>query len=52
MAIEDRLEIERILNLIRNFGWELDKSESTDEKIVLQISKTRTITEGLAEGPD
>jgi hypothetical protein len=33
------LEIERVLNLIRGFGWEMEKKEITDTGITLTITK-------------
>ena len=37
----NRLEIERIINLVRNFGWDKVKEEFTDTDIVLTIKKPR-----------
>lgn len=37
----DRLEIDRLGNLITGFGWKVTKQEFTDEKIVIQIEKVR-----------
>jgi hypothetical protein len=33
------VEIERLLNLIRGFGWEKEKEEISKEEIVLTIKK-------------
>jgi len=41
-AIErDRLEVDRLGNLITGFGWRIVKQEFTDEKIIVSIEKTR-----------
>ena len=43
MPIEqDRIEVERLNNLITGFGWTIDKQEFTDEKIEISISKSRS----------
>ena len=34
-----RLEIERVMNIITNFGWTLVKQEITPESVVLEIKK-------------
>lgn len=31
------IEIDRLLNLIRGFGWEMEKKEISDEEITLTI---------------
>jgi hypothetical protein len=33
------IEIDRLLNLIRGFGWEMEKKEITDEEVTLTIKK-------------
>lgn len=38
----DRLEIDRVGNLITGFGWKITKQEFTEEKIIIQIEKSRT----------
>lgn len=41
-AIErDRLEVDRLGNLITGFGWRIVKQEFTDEKIIIALEKTR-----------
>jgi len=49
----NRIEIERVNNLIRNFGWSKIKEELTDTDIILTIKKERgePIPE-LGEGAD
>lgn len=49
----DRLEIDRLMNLITGFGWRLAKQEFTDEKIIIQVEKPRSPGVEVAEaGPD
>ena len=55
MAIDrNRLEFERIRNLVRGFGWEVTKEETTDEKLIMTLTKARVVpmvgTEGLPSG--
>jgi len=38
------LEIDRLMNLIRGFGWEMEKKEITDKEIVVEIKK-KIVTE-------
>lgn len=33
------IEIDRLLNLIRGFGWELKSREITEEEIIITIKK-------------
>lgn len=33
------IEIDRLLNLIRGFGWEMEKKEISDEEVILTITK-------------
>lgn len=33
------IEIDRLLNLIRGFGWEMEKKEISDEEVTLTITK-------------
>jgi len=35
-----RFEVDRLLNVIRAFGWEATSQQYVGEKIVLQIEKT------------
>lgn len=42
MAMDrDRLEIDRVGNLITGFGWRIVKQEFTEDKIKVQIEKSR-----------
>jgi len=36
------LEIDRLMNLIRGFGWEMEKKEITNKEIKLAIKKEIT----------
>ena len=49
----NRIEIERVDNLVRNFGWTKIKEEITDTDIILTVKKPRVepIPE-LGEGAD
>ena len=33
------IEIDRLLNLIRGFGWEMEKKEISEEEIIITIKK-------------
>ncbi len=37
----DKLEIERLSNLITGFGWKIIKQEFTEDKIKLELEKDR-----------
>lgn len=37
----DRLEIDRLGNLITGFGWRITKQEFTEDKILITIEKSR-----------
>ena len=50
--IEDRLEVERIQNLVRNFGWELSETKSTDANLVIVLEKKREKPEASGVGAD
>lgn len=45
MAINIRLEIERLINLITGFGWEKTKEEKTPEKLIVTIEKKIEVEE-------
>ena len=38
-ALPVEIEIDRLLNLIRGFGWELSSKEITDDEVILKINK-------------
>jgi len=33
------IEIDRLMNLVRGFGWELSSKEITEEEIIIKIIK-------------
>jgi hypothetical protein len=53
-ADRNRLEFERIRNLIQGFGWEVSKEEITDVFLIMTLTKKRTVsvlgTEGIPSG--
>ena len=38
---KDRLEVERVINLVQGFGWVKTAEELTDTHVVLTIKKKR-----------
>lgn len=38
----DRLEIDRVGNLVIGFGWKIIRQEFTDDKIKIELEKPRT----------
>ena len=40
-AQKNRLEVDRIRNLIQGFGWSVSKQEDTDDEIILTIKRKR-----------
>lgn len=38
----DKLEVDRLSNLITGFGWKIIKQEFTEDKIKLELSKDRS----------
>ena len=38
---KNRMELERIYNVVQNFGWELVKQEITDTDLILTVKKKR-----------
>jgi len=48
----DRLDIERLSNLVTGFGWKLVKQEFTEDKIIVVLEKSRAPGVEVAEaGP-
>jgi len=42
MALErNRIELERLTNLISGFGWKLVEQKFTDDKIIVTVEKSR-----------
>lgn len=39
-AIQRTLEVERIVNLVKGFGWDLVESKAEGETITISIKKT------------
>lgn len=54
MAVDqNRLEVERIRNLVTGFGWEFVKEEITDEDIIITMRKRRIVlAPEVGAGPD
>ena len=53
MIDKNKLETERIENLITNFGWKVIKTEMPEKLIILTIQKERIEPEiKVAAGPD
>jgi len=50
-AVQQTLEIERIVNLARGFGWVLTGEETKDDKIVLTIEKSLE-SPAVSESPE
>lgn len=40
---QNRLEVERIRNLVGGFGWAVTKDELTEDEIVLTMKKKRVV---------
>jgi len=38
-ALPVDLEIDRLMNLIRGFGWEMEKKEITEKEVTVTIKK-------------
>jgi len=39
----DRLEVERLMNLVGGFGWKETRREETDTDIVVTITRAKTV---------
>jgi len=46
----DRLEMERLVNLVQGFGWKEIKREETESDIVITLKKPKTV-QGTEGGP-
>jgi len=42
---QERIEVERIVNLVTGFGWFKEKEEITDTDIKIVLSKKRRVPE-------
>ncbi len=51
MAMNIKMEVERLETLISAFGWEKTKEEKTEEKLIVTIEK-KFETPEIEEGPD
>lgn len=40
MAMPATLEVERLMNLIRGFGWEKSQEKTEGDKLIITIQKT------------
>lgn len=50
---QDKIEVERIDNLVRNFGWMKTAEELTDTDIILTFKKKRSpAQQTFGEGAD
>lgn len=48
----NKIEVDRIVNLVTGFGWEKIKEETTDTDILLVLKKKRVVLPGeLGAGP-
>jgi hypothetical protein len=47
----NRIEIERIRNLLTGFGWEIAKEEITDTDIILVLKRPRIVPGPVGAGP-
>jgi len=53
MPGQEAIEIERVLNLVRGFGWDLQKQEFTPDKIIITLERARPKRpEETGAGPD
>lgn len=50
MADQNRLEFERIRNLVQGFGWTATKEEITDDKLIMVLEKKRVVPPSGSEG--
>ncbi|MBA7494477.1 hypothetical protein ES702_05053 [subsurface metagenome] len=42
---KERIEVERIINLVTGFGWVKEKEELSDTEIKITLSKKRRVPE-------
>jgi len=48
----DKLEVDRLNNLVTGFGWKITNQEYTEDKIILRVERSRTPEgESTAVGP-
>lgn len=50
--VQDKLEVDRLSNLITGFGWRISNQEYTEDKIILRVERNRSPEgESAAVGP-
>lgn len=50
-GISPEIEVERVMNLVRGFGWEKVKEEIIDDEIHLEIKKKSPAAAVVGPGP-
>lgn len=40
--VEDKLKVDRLINLVQGFGWRVAKQETTDDKIIVTLETSRS----------
>lgn len=50
-VIRPEIEVERVMNLVRGFGWEKIKEEIIDDEIHLEIKKKSAGAAAAGAGP-
>ena len=50
-AIRPEIEVERVMNLVRGFGWEKVKEEIVNDEIHLEIKKKSVGAAAAGPGP-
>jgi len=48
---QERIEVERVVNLVTGFGWFKEKEEVTNTEIKITLSKKRKYAETPEMGP-
>jgi len=52
-TVQEQLEVDRLINLVRGFGWEEEKREMTTMDIIITLKKPRIVGEvETGAGPD
>lgn len=49
--VEDKLDIDRVSNLVTGFGWRITKTETTTDRLILTLEKNRTPGPGEETAP-
>jgi len=50
-GLTPEIEVERVMNLVRGFGWEKVKEEIIDDEIHLEIKKKSAAAAAVGPGP-